>query len=54
MKMAALGAPVQDKAKEVLESLRHKMNGLQPVGINPEKLALTINHKLGLAHAELR
>lgn len=52
VKKAATGAPVQELAGEVLESLRNKMTGLQPVGIDPEKLRRAINHKLGLTRKE--
>lgn len=42
------------EAKTILESLRHKMDGLEPRGCSPEGLRNSILHKLGLIRAEIR
>lgn len=53
VKQAAKGLPVEYRAKEILESLRHKMDDLQPKGCSPEGLKNSIMHKLGLIHAAI-
>lgn len=54
VKQAAKGMPVEYLAKEILESLRHKMDDLKPGGVvSPVGLQNSINHKLGLIHATI-
>lgn len=54
VKQAAKGMPVEYLAKEILESLRHKMDDLKPGGvIHPKGLQNSINHKLGLIQATI-